>query len=351
MSEPNGTAVATQAAGKRSLIAVLAAQYDMEPGPFMDAIVQTVMPTDKQITNAMVAAFLMVCNEHGLNPFTREIFAFPSKTGGIQPIVSIDGWVKLINQHPQFAGMDLAMDVDEKTGKPISCTCTIYRKDRPEHATPITEYYDECYRNTDPWNKMPKRMMRHKAVKEAGRYTFGFAGIMDEDEARDAINITAISQEMERSTATATEKLKEKIGAKKAAAKKEEATENRNMGGEGYSSASILGAATPPVGTTDPPPAPEQAPPPTSEDDLGDLLDKAEAAEATTARDPESTLTDAERQSILDILKTKGKDEATTQKVMLEARKFFLSLGAKASKDLKFKSLQPCIEWATALKV
>jgi phage recombination protein Bet len=200
---------------KRSLVATLASQYDMEPQPFLDAIQQTVMPTNVQVSNAMVAAFLLVCNEHGLNPFTREIFAFPTKSGGIQPIVSVDGWVKLVNQHPQFAGMDIQMSIDEKTGKPISCTCTIFRKDR-EHPTPITEYYDECVRNTDPWNKMPKRMMRHKALKEAARYTFGFAGILDEDEGRDAINITGESTELERSTTIQTSKLKEKIDAKKA---------------------------------------------------------------------------------------------------------------------------------------
>ena len=32
---------------------------------------------------------------------------------------------------------------------------------------------------------MPTRMLRHKALKEAARYAFGFAGIVDEDEARD----------------------------------------------------------------------------------------------------------------------------------------------------------------------
>ena len=208
-------------AQRRSLVATLAAQYEMEPGPFMDAIAQTVMPTDRQVSNAMIAAFLMVCHEHGLNPFTREIFAFPTKTGGIQPIVSVDGWVKLVNRHPQFAGMDMTMVLGEN-GKPVSATCTIFRKDR-EHQTPVTEYYDECYRNTDPWNKMPRRMMRHKALKEAARYTFGFAGIMDEDEAREreAINVTGmvteISRVVEEKTGDAKENLKKRLTAAKTA--------------------------------------------------------------------------------------------------------------------------------------
>jgi phage recombination protein Bet len=209
MSETQKAVAVQQQAPPKSLVAILANQYDMEPAPFLEAIRQTVMPSDKQVSNGQIAAFLMVCHEHHLNPFTREIYAFPAKSGGIQPIVSIDGWVKLINQHPQYNGMDLTMEVGEN-GKPVSCTCTIYRKDR-DRAIPITEYYDECYRNTDPWNKMGKRMMRHKAVKEAARYTFGFAGIVDEDEARDMVNITGISTEMERSTLDAKENLKAKI--------------------------------------------------------------------------------------------------------------------------------------------
>ena len=49
----------------------------------------------------------------------------------------------------------------------------------------ITEYFSECHRNTDPWNQMPRRMMRNKAIIQAVRVAFGVAGIHDEDEAED----------------------------------------------------------------------------------------------------------------------------------------------------------------------
>lgn len=211
-------AVATQQP-KRSLVATLAAQYDMEPGPFLEAIQQTVMPHDDKIhvTTGMVAAFLMVCNEYKLNPFTREIFAFPTRSGGIQPVVSIDGWVRLVTTHPKYAGMEIKMDMDpDKKSLPVSVTVQIFRNDNIR-VPPITEYYDECYRNTEPWNKMPKRLMRHKGIKEAGRVAFGFGGITDEDESRDAINITDESTVLERSTATKAEAMKEKLGAIKEA--------------------------------------------------------------------------------------------------------------------------------------
>ncbi len=334
MSEPNNAVATTQP--KRSLVATLAAQYDMEPQPFLDAISQTVMPTDRQTNNAMIAAFLLVCNEHGLNPFTREIFAFPSKTGGIQPIVSIDGWVKLVNRHPQFAGMDLKMDLDEK-GKPISCTCTIYRKDR-DHATPITEYYDECYRNTDPWNKMPKRMMRHKALKEAARYTFGFAGIMDEDEGNDVINVTAMSTEMERSTLTKAEALKEKINVKKEAKASEKPKEEPK---------------TPepiPIPAPAPAPAPEPVQPPV--DDIPPLAGgEPFEPDNVPAAAPENNrpITEDERKAFLGLLQGKTTPE-NKEKALKDTRKRLFDLGYTNTKEILVKDLPQLMAWAKEVK-
>jgi hypothetical protein len=54
----------------------------------------------------------------------------------------------------------------------------------------------ECKRPTDPWNTHPKRMLRHKAMIQAARIAFSFAGIYDPDEgervlaAENAIDVT-----------------------------------------------------------------------------------------------------------------------------------------------------------------
>jgi phage recombination protein Bet len=126
------------------------------------------------------AAFLLVAQEYRLNPITREIYAMPKKGGGLIPVVSIDGWVRLANEHPQFDGMEFE-DCHSETGELVSTTCRIFRKDR-RHPICVTEYYDECKRETEPW-KMKHRMLRHKAMIQCSRYAFGFAGIYDQDEA------------------------------------------------------------------------------------------------------------------------------------------------------------------------
>ena len=45
-----------------------------------------------QVSDAQMAALLIVANQYGLNPWTKEIYAFPDKNNGIVPVVGVDGW-------------------------------------------------------------------------------------------------------------------------------------------------------------------------------------------------------------------------------------------------------------------
>lgn len=129
---------------------------------------------------AEIITFLAIAKQYRLNPITKEIYAFANR-GGVQPIVSIDGWLKIINSHPQFNGMEFS-DHLAADGSLQSVTCRIFRKDR-DHPVEVTEYMNECRRSTEPWKQWPSRMLRHKATIQAARYAFGFSGIVDPDEA------------------------------------------------------------------------------------------------------------------------------------------------------------------------
>lgn len=163
---------------KRSLLTDMATRYGMEPQTFASTLKATVVPANT--SNEEFAAFLMVARQYNLNPITKEIYAFPKRGGGIQPIVSVDGWANLINSHPQADGIEFVDDLNTK-GEVVSVTCKMYRKDRSRPIT-CTEYMTECLRNTDTWKQWPRRMLRHKALIQAARYAFGFAGIVDPDE-------------------------------------------------------------------------------------------------------------------------------------------------------------------------
>lgn len=134
------------------------------------------------VTDAQLSALLIVAGQYKLNPWTKEIYAFPDK-GGIVPVVGVDGWSRIINSNPQFDGMDFEQDAD-------SCTCTIYRKDRA-HPTKLTEWMAECKRpGVKPWESHPYRMLRHKAMIQCARIAFGFGGIYDSDDAERILEAT-----------------------------------------------------------------------------------------------------------------------------------------------------------------
>lgn len=158
---------------KRSILAKMAEKFSVDGIALQKTLSDTVF---KNATQEQTIALLIVADQYGLNPFTKEIYAFPAKGGGIVPVVGIDGWLRIINENAQFDGMEFEQDND-------SCTCKIYRKDR-SHPIEVTEWLEECKRNTDPWNTSPKRMLRHKAIIQCARVAFGYGGIHDEDEGK-----------------------------------------------------------------------------------------------------------------------------------------------------------------------
>jgi len=162
---------------KKSVLLSMADRFGMEANRFEQVLRATVVPAN--CGPEQFAAFLLVAKQYNLNPITKEIYAFPSRGGGIQPIVGVDGWMRIINDHEDMDGMEFEDTLED--GKLFSISCRIYRKSR-RHPTSITEYMSECMRDTDTWKKWPARMLRHKAAIQAARYAFGFSGIMEPDE-------------------------------------------------------------------------------------------------------------------------------------------------------------------------
>lgn len=183
----------------KKLVAKFAERFSMEPAKMWQTLKATAFkqrdgsaPTDEQM-----AALLIVADQYGLNPFTKEVYAFPDQAGGIVPVVSVDGWTRIINQHPAMDGLefrwsDEMASPDQGQRCPEWCEVVLYRKDRT-YPVAVREYLDEVYRppfkgrnnNTvkGPWQSHTKRFLRHKALIQGARVAFGFAGIYDQDEA------------------------------------------------------------------------------------------------------------------------------------------------------------------------
>ena len=178
MKKATQTAAVVEA--RPSLVAKFAGKYSVDAGKLVDTLKLTAFrQSSTQVTNEQLMALLVVADQYGLNPFTKEIYAFPDK-GGVVPVVSVDGWIRIINEHPQFESLELFYADDDSEDPWIECV--IGRKDRTA-PTRIREYLSECRRDTAPWKSHPRRMLRHKVIIQCARVAFGFAGIYDPDEA------------------------------------------------------------------------------------------------------------------------------------------------------------------------
>ncbi len=172
-------ATTTTHAPKPSAMQLMASRCNVDPAKLHQTLKSTVF---KGATDEEMLALVVTANTYQLNPLLKEMYAFPKKGGGIVPMVGVDGWLKIANRQDNYDGMSVEVFGDGKT--PTHATCEIYLKNRA-HPVKVTEYFEECRRNTDPWNQMPRRMIRNKVMIQAIRVAFGIGGIFDEDEATD----------------------------------------------------------------------------------------------------------------------------------------------------------------------
>lgn len=164
----------------------MAARYSVDPVKLYETLKVSIFP---KATDAEMLALIVIANEYKLNVMLRELYAFPAKSGGIVPVVSVDGWNSLLIRQPDFDGIEFEF-VESEDGTPYTCTATIYVKSRTRPVK-VTEYFSECKRNTDPWNTMPHRMLRNRTLCQASRVAFGFSGVKHEEET-EAINVEAV---------------------------------------------------------------------------------------------------------------------------------------------------------------
>jgi phage recombination protein Bet len=181
---------------KISVIARFASRFGMEPEKVLATLKATAFRSKDPATNEQMMALMIVAEQYSLNPFTKELYAFPDERAGIVPVVSIDGWTRIMQEAKAFNGYDVRWSEEtvEWEGKqvPSWCEITIYRRDI-EHQITHREWFDEVRRNTGPWKSHPRRLLEHKTLIQTARRAFGFAGIYDEDEAARITEATVVT--------------------------------------------------------------------------------------------------------------------------------------------------------------
>ena len=123
----------------RSITEKVSTRYGMSATALQQTLTKTIFPKSSA-TNEQVAALLIVADQYDLNPFTKEIYAFP-QGGGIVPIVGVDGWYKLLHRDKDLSGVQVTFDYNDANAL-HSATARIYKKGW-EHPVEVTELMAE----------------------------------------------------------------------------------------------------------------------------------------------------------------------------------------------------------------
>lgn len=115
-----------------------------------------------------ILALLRLARENGLDPLKEEVALALYEDTQWQAYITIQGYSKMLNRHPAFDGITFTQSEEGRNGMPIWMECTIYRKDRSQ-PTKVREYFEEVKRDQAVWQKMPRRMLRHRVMQQCAR--------------------------------------------------------------------------------------------------------------------------------------------------------------------------------------
>lgn len=128
---------------------------------------------DLQITTPShtLLVLLRIAREHRLDPLKEELALALYDDCHWQAYITVEGYSKLLNHHPAFDGIVFNQSVETTNGIPIWMECTIYRKDR-SHPIVVREYFEEAKGDQVIWQKMPRRMLRHRVMQQCAKIAF-----------------------------------------------------------------------------------------------------------------------------------------------------------------------------------
>ena len=138
------------------------------------------------ITQMNAITLCLAITQYGLNPFLGEIILIsqkemsqleaPQASQQLPKIafITVVGWNKIINAHPQFCGIQFIESVELGNGFPSWIECVIMRRDRELPIT-VREYLIEVTTEESNWQTTSIRMLRYKAMAQCARLAFGIS--------------------------------------------------------------------------------------------------------------------------------------------------------------------------------
>lgn len=117
-------------------------------------------------------ALLRLARGNNLDPLKEEVAFAVYDACHWQAYITVEGYSKILNNHPAFDGITFCQSPENTNGIPIWMECTIYRKDRSWPIV-VREYFEEVKGEQSIWQKMPRRMLRHRVMQQCARLAVG----------------------------------------------------------------------------------------------------------------------------------------------------------------------------------
>lgn len=137
-----------------------------------EAELQAWIDLQVMVPKQTLIALLRIAKENNLDPLKEEVALALYDDVNWHAYITVEGYSKLLNNHPAYDGITFAQSQEQNNEIPLWMECTIYRKDR-SHPTIVREYFDEVKGEQAIWQKMPKRMLRHRVMQQCARLSFG----------------------------------------------------------------------------------------------------------------------------------------------------------------------------------
>lgn len=148
-------------------IAITAKQLNLE-----EAELQAWLDLQVMAPKQTLLTLLRLARAHNLDPLKEEVALALYEDFHWQAYITVEGYCKILNSHRAFDGISFTESLEKSSDIPIWMECTIYRKDR---SLPIVvrEYFEEVKGEQAIWQKMPRRMLRHRVMQQCARLAMG----------------------------------------------------------------------------------------------------------------------------------------------------------------------------------
>lgn len=117
-------------------------------------------------------SLLRMAKDNGLDPLKEEVALAQYDDSHWRAYITVEGYSKILNRHPAFDGIAFTQSDELINGIPQWMECAIYRKDRSQPIV-VREYFEEVKGEQVIWQKMPRRMLRHRVMAQCARLAVG----------------------------------------------------------------------------------------------------------------------------------------------------------------------------------